>query len=152
MLRAKKAASADVVQRYYCLRVASMSDSGSAEFASLQRRLVQNSSWFGISSIQFSSLFTTLFGKFIQFSSGHRGEMPPFSSFSSVHSVLFTNSSGPDSDNPGSFGSAQGQFSPSSLQLIGMSRGAVLGSLQRKSQPAVPGFVACLFVCLFIRV
>ena len=81
------------------------------------------------------------------FSSGHRGQV--FSSFSSVQ---FTNCSGPDSDWPGWLGSVRARFSPSSLHLVGMSKGAALGPLQRKSQPAGPGFVACLFVCLFIRV
>ena len=33
--------------------------------------------------------------QFVQFSSGHGSQEPPFSSFSSVHSVQFTNSSGP---------------------------------------------------------
>ena len=71
---------------------------GLEEFVNLQGLLVQSSKWFGISSVQFSSLGTSLPGKFVQLSSGYQGQVPPFSSFSSVHSVQFTNSSGPDSD------------------------------------------------------
>ena len=41
-----------------------MSDPGPEEFVNLQG-LVQNSNLFGISSVQFSYLFTTLSGKFI---------------------------------------------------------------------------------------
>ena len=55
--------------------------------ADLQGLLVQSSNWFGISSVQFSSVGTSLSGKFFQFSSGHRNQMLPFSSFSSVHPV-----------------------------------------------------------------
>ena len=68
------------------------------EFANLQGFLIQSSNWFGISSVQFSSLGTSLSEKFVQFSSGDRGQVPPFSSFSPVHSVQFMNSSDPDLD------------------------------------------------------
>ena len=56
----------------------------SEEFVNLQSLLVQSSIWFGVNSVQFSSLFTILYGKFVQFSSGYGGQVPPFSSFSSV--------------------------------------------------------------------
>ena len=56
--------------------------------------------------LQFSrvqcSLVTSLSGQFVQLSSGHRGQVPRFSSLNSVHSVLFTNFSGPDSARFGS--------------------------------------------------
>ena len=68
----------------------------------LQGLLVQSSKWFGISSVQFSFLATSFSGKFVQFSSGHGGQVHPFSS---EHSVQFTSSSGPDSDWPGWLGS-----------------------------------------------
>ena len=58
-----------------------------------QDLIVQSSNWFGISSVYFSSLGTNLSRKFVQFSSGHLGKVSPISS---VHSVRFTNSSGPD--------------------------------------------------------
>ena len=70
-------------------------DPGPEEFVNLRGLLVQSSSLLGISSVQFSSLGTSLSGKFVQFSSGHRGQVPQFRSFSSVHLVQFTNSSGP---------------------------------------------------------
>ena len=74
---------------------------GPEEFVNLQGLLVQSSKWFRISSAQFSSLVTSLPGQFVQFILGHRGQVPPFSSFSSVHLVQITNSSGSDSDWPG---------------------------------------------------
>ena len=64
---------------------------GSEEFVNLKGFLVQSSGLFGISSVQFSSLGTSLSVKFVQFSSGHRGQVPH-----SVRSVQFTNSSGSD--------------------------------------------------------
>ena len=60
---------------------------GQEEFVNLQGLLVHSSKSFGISSVQFSSLVTRLSGKFIQFSSGHRSQMPSFSRFSSFSSV-----------------------------------------------------------------
>ena len=54
--------------------------SGPEEFVNLRGPLVQSSKWFGISSVQFSSLVTSLSGKFVQFSSGHGDQVPPFSS------------------------------------------------------------------------
>ena len=54
--------------------------SGPEEFMNLRDRLVQSSKWFDISSLQFSSLVTSLSGKFVQFSSGHEDNVPPFSS------------------------------------------------------------------------
>ena len=36
---------------------------------------------------------------------------------------------------------------PSSLQLFGRNRGAVLGPIQRKFQPADPGFLAWVLAC-----
>ena len=68
------------------------------EFVNLQGLLVESSKWFGISSVQFSSLVASYSGKLVQFSWGHGGQVPPFSSLTSVHLVKFTNSSGPDSD------------------------------------------------------
>ena len=68
---------------------------GPKEIVSLRDLPVQSSNWFGISLVQFSSIGTNLPGKFVQFSSRHRGQVPPFSLFSPVHSVQFTNSSGP---------------------------------------------------------
>ena len=47
------------------------------------------------SSVQFSSPGWSGRQKFVQFSSWHGRKASPFSSFSSVHSVQFTNSSGP---------------------------------------------------------
>ena len=44
----------------------------------------------GISSVQFSSLVNSLSDKLVQFSSGHWGQVPRLSSFSSVHLVQFT--------------------------------------------------------------
>ena len=70
--------------------------SGPEEFVNLQFLLVQSSKSFGISSVQFSSQVARLSGKLVQFSSGQWGQVPPFSSFSSVHSDQFTKSSGPD--------------------------------------------------------
>ena len=46
----------------------------------LQGLLIQSSNLFSISSVQFSSLGTCLSGKFVQFSSWQRGQVPPFSS------------------------------------------------------------------------
>ena len=46
---------------------------GPEEFVNLQGHLLQSSNWFCISSVQFSSPSTNLFGKFVQFSSGYRG-------------------------------------------------------------------------------
>ena len=66
-----------------------------AEFMNLQGLLVRSSNWFAISSVEISSLGTSLSGKFVQFSSGHWCQEPPFSSFSSVR---FTYSSGPGGD------------------------------------------------------
>ena len=65
---------------------------GPEGFVSLRGLLVQSSNLFGISSVHFSSLDTYLSGKFVQFSSGHRGKR-----LSSVRSVQFVNSSGPGS-------------------------------------------------------
>ena len=110
-----------------------------AGFVNLQGVLLQSSKWLGISSVQFGSIVTSLSGKFVQFNSGHGGQVTPSSS---VHSFHFANSSGPDSAWPGWFVSAQARFSQSSFQLFRRSRGAVLGPLQRQSQPAGPGFVA----------
>ena len=61
---------------------------GPEEFANLQGLLVQSSNFFGVSSVQFRSLGTSLTGKFGQFSSGYRGQVPPYSSFSSVHELF----------------------------------------------------------------
>ena len=69
--------------------------SGPEEFVNLQDLLVQSSKWFGISSEQFISPGTSMSGKFVQFSSEHRGQVYPFGSFSSVHSDQFMNFSGP---------------------------------------------------------
>ena len=55
---------------------------------------------------QFNTLFTIFSGKFTQLISGHWGQVPPFSPFSSVHSVQFKISSGSDSDWPAWLGSA----------------------------------------------
>ena len=68
---------------------------GPEQFVNLQGLLVQSSKMFGISSVQFGSLVTSLSGKLVQFSQGHGSQLPPFSS---VHSFHFTNSSGPESD------------------------------------------------------
>ena len=70
--------------------------------------------------------------QFVQFSSGHGGQVPPFSSFSSFHEIF----------GPWPRLTWLAPFSPSSLQLFGKSRGAVLGPLHRKSQPTGPGLVA----------
>ena len=58
----------------------------------LQGLLVQSPKWFDISSVQLSSLVTSLSVKFVQFSSGQGGggQVPPLHLFSSVR---FTNSS-----------------------------------------------------------
>ena len=55
---------------------------GPEEFVNLQSVLVQISKWFGISSAQFSYLVIGLSGKFVQFSSGNGGQVPPSSPFS----------------------------------------------------------------------
>ena len=55
---------------------------GPEELLSLQGLFVQSSNWFAISSVQFSSLGTSLSGKLVQSSSGHQGQVPLFSSFS----------------------------------------------------------------------
>ena len=61
------------------------------ESVNLQDLLIQSSNWFGISSLQFSSLHTSLSGngKLIQFSFGHQSQVPPISSFSSVHELFW---------------------------------------------------------------
>ena len=59
---------------------------GPEEFVNLLCLLVQSSNYFAISSIQFSSLDTSLSGNFAQFSSGSRGQM---SSLGSVQSTQF---------------------------------------------------------------
>ena len=53
---------------------------GPEEFVNLQGPLVQSSNLFDISSVQFSSLGTSLSGKFVHFRPEHRGQVPPFSS------------------------------------------------------------------------
>ena len=68
---------------------------GPEEFVNLQGILVRSSKFLGISSVQFSFLAISLTGKLVQFSTEHGGQVPPFSSLSSVHSVQFTNFSGP---------------------------------------------------------
>ena len=55
-------------------------DAGPEKFVNLQGLLVQSSSLFGINLVQFNSQGTSLSGKFVQFISGHRGQMPPFRS------------------------------------------------------------------------
>ena len=64
---------------------------GPEGFVSLQGLLVQTSKWFGISSVQFSSLVTSLAGKFVQFSSV-QARWPrvsvQFSSLSSFHELF----------------------------------------------------------------
>ena len=60
--------------------------------------------WFGISSVQFSSLVTSLAGKFVQFSSRHGGQVPPFSS------VQFISQSFPQGCGAGAAGA--GTFQP----------------------------------------
>ena len=78
-----------------------------------------------------------------------------FSSFSSVHELFRPFFRPPRIDLP--------RFDPGSVQsiesgLLGKSRGAVLGPLQRKFQPAGPGFVtwvegwcALMLSCLLVR-
>ena len=112
------------------------------EFVNLQGFLVQSSKSFGFSLVQFSSLVTSLESSF----SSVRGTLAKC--LRSVRSVQFiqSRSRAPPARLrltwPGWLGSAQARFGPSSLQLLARNRGAVLGSLQRKSQPAGPGFVA----------
>ena len=65
------------------------------DLTDLQSHLVQSPNWFGINSVQFSSLGTSFSGKIMQFSLGHWGQVLLFGLFSLVHSVAFTNSSGP---------------------------------------------------------
>ena len=127
------------------------------------RELTRSSrSKFKMIRYQFSAAQVSSFNIFwkvcnVQFSSGYEDQVPPFSSFSLVHSVQLTNPSGPDSDCPGWLGSAQARFSPSSLQLFGGSKGAVLGPLQWKSQLAGLGLVswveecALCWLCLLTR-
>ena len=58
--------------------------SGPEKFVNLRGFLAQSSKLFDISSVQCSSLGTSLSGKFVQFSSGHRTKC-----FSSARSVQF---------------------------------------------------------------
>ena len=78
------------------------------EFVNLQGLLVRSSKRFGISSVQFSSLVTSLTGNFIQFSLRHSGQVPPFSSvqFSSFSSFyeLFRRDTEPEPPKPAYFG------------------------------------------------
>ena len=56
------------------------------DLADFQDLIVQSSDWFGISSVQFSSLGTSCLESL--FSSGHQGQVPLFSLFSLVHKLF----------------------------------------------------------------
>ena len=75
--------------RSRALDLLSSYEAGPEEVVNLRGLLVQSSKWFGIKSVQFSSLVTSLSGKFVRFSSGHGDQVPPFSlvqfRLSSVH-------------------------------------------------------------------
>ena len=90
----------------------------------LRGLLVQSSKWFGISSVQFSYLVTSLSGKFV---SSVRGMGTKF-----LRSVQFT---------------VQARFSYRALSIEHSivweeQRNSSRGPLQQKSQPAGPRFVA----------
>ena len=78
---------------------------------------LQYDCYHAFSSVQFSSLVTSLSVKFVQSGSEHGDQVPSFSSLSSVHSVHFTNYSGLGSDWPDWLGSAQSRFSPTGHQF-----------------------------------
>ena len=76
------------LRRQFAVPTSRSAPAGPAEFVNLQGLLVQSSKWFGISSVQFGFLVTSLSRKLIQFSSGHGGQVSPFSSVHSFHELF----------------------------------------------------------------
>ena len=120
------------------------SASGLEEFVNLRGLLVQSSKWLGISSVQFSSLVTSLSGKFVQFSSGQGAKC-----LHSVRSAQFTqliSRALPALARIALAGSVQSIESPIvwERQRSSSRQGSrtTLGPLQQKSHRA--GFVACV--------
>ena len=128
---------------WHCLFSFRMFTTGPEVFVNMQCLLTQSSNLFGICSVQFNPLDTSLSRKFVLFSLGHWGQV---TQFSSVHSAQFTNSSGLNLHWPGwlarsshsKFKLVWHQFSTVQFPSISLSGKFVQSSLGQQGQ--VPHF------------